>query len=105
MPTYMYRFGFESPLQARNNERYGWDDEDSQAVLIDANDEEAALAWGQAVSEQFIRLLYRDESVIWRDLFANWIEPPGESWPGEQRIRVGEFPDFASWLRPYEGEA
>jgi hypothetical protein len=106
MPVYLYRFGFESPTQFRNNASYGWDDEDSQGVLIEAGDEAAALAWGQAISERFIQLLFHDDAVSWREMgFANWLEPPGESWPESQSVTVGQFPDFAPWLGPYEGGA
>jgi hypothetical protein len=58
MPTFLYIFGFESPRQSRNNTDLGWDDEDSQGVLIDACDEAAALAWGREISERFIKLLF-----------------------------------------------
>ncbi len=106
MTPFLYKFGFESPRQFRNNAAHGWDDEDSQGVLIDAPDEAAALAWGQEVSERFIKLLFKDEGVSWQQLrYANWIEPKVETWPEQQRVAVGTLPDFSSWLRPYEGEA
>jgi hypothetical protein len=106
MPLYLYRFGFESPRQFRHNEAHGWDDEDSQGVFIEANDEASALRWGQEISEQFIKLLFKDNGVSWRELgYAHWIEPPDKSWAGQQQVVVGMLPDFASWLRPYAGEA
>ena len=106
MPTFLYIFGFESPRQLRNNNACGWDDEDSQAVLIDATDEASALMWGQEISEQFIKLLFRDENFSWREYqYASWIEPPGRTWPDLQRVCAGQFPDFTSWLRPYYGES
>jgi hypothetical protein len=106
MPLYLYRFGFESPRQLRDNAAHGWDDEDSQGVLIEAPDEAAALAWGQEVSERFVQLLFKDERVSWRKLgYANWIERDVETWDDQQRVSVGTLPDFGSWLRPYEGEA
>ncbi len=105
MPTFRYIFGFESPRQFHNNNQHGWDDEDSKALLIDADDEATALAWGQEISERFIQLLYRDESLSWRQAsYANWTEAPADPWPDEQRVKAGEFPDFAPWLRPYDGE-
>jgi hypothetical protein len=105
MSLYLYKFGFESPLQRRNNDAYGLDHEDSQAVLIEAENEAAALAWGQEISEQFIRLLFKNESVSWMSWgYAKWVEPPGETWPGQQTVTVGTFPDFSSWLQPYDGQ-
>jgi hypothetical protein len=106
MPLYLYVFGFESPWQLRNNDAQGWDHEDSQGVLIDAADEAAALAWGQEISERFIKLLFRNQEISWRDRgYANWIETPAGTWPDQQRVTVGEFPDFTSWLPPDDGEA
>jgi hypothetical protein len=106
MPLYLYRFGFESPRQLRNNDSHGWDDEDSQGILIEADNEASALAWGQEISERFFQHLFKNESVSWRQLgYANWIEPPGEAWDDQQRVAVGTLPDFTSWLRPYAGEA
>lgn len=35
MPNFLFRFGYEMPVQHRNNEAHGWDDEDSQAVFIE----------------------------------------------------------------------
>jgi hypothetical protein len=99
MRAYLYCFGYENPLQFRNNDHYGWDDEDSQAVLIDAESEEAALRWGQEISERFIKLLFRDEGISWKQLgYANWVELPGKEVPGTPHVRDGEFPDFNMWL-------
>lgn len=106
MPVYLYRFGFESPRQFRNNAAHGWDDEDSQGVLIDAPDEAAAFAWGQEVSERFIQLMFKDDGMSWQKLgYASWIEPLVETWPDLQRVAIGALPNFSSWLRPYESEA
>jgi hypothetical protein len=104
VPTFHYGFGFESPRQARNNAAHGWDDEDSQAVLIDADDEASALAWGHEISERFIKILFRDDRVSWQNRFSSWIEPPNQPWPEQQRVAVGVFPDFTSWLEPYKDE-
>jgi len=104
MPEYLYIFGFETPHEAHNNDRFGWDDEDADGVVIEADDEAAALAWGNHISEQFLELLYRDSGLSWRDRgYLGWIErnPNAETdhWEDQQRIRVGGLPDFASWLR------
>ena len=106
MPFYQYGFGFESPRQFHNNAVHGWDDEDSQGVLIEAEDEAEALAWGQEISERFIKLLFSDESMSWKQHgYANGIEPMTESWPGRQTVAAGSFPDFSAWLQKYEDRA
>jgi hypothetical protein len=106
MPTFLYRFGYEFPEQMRQNDLHGWDDEDSQGVLIDAENEDAALAWGQEISERFVKLLFADDRISWRQYnFANWVEPPELTWPGQQRVAVGEYPDFKPWLPLTGGEA
>jgi hypothetical protein len=46
MPNFLFRFGYETPVQHRNNEAHGWDDEDSQAVFMECADADAALEWG-----------------------------------------------------------
>ena len=105
MPTFLYSFGYESPRQFQNNASHGGDDEDSQGLLIDSPDESAALAWGQLISEQFLKLLFRDDSVSWSDRrYAHWIELPAEAWVGQQHVSVGEFPDFTQSLHSYENE-
>src|SRR5688500_18792382 len=105
MPTFLYTFGFESPRQARNNARsLLWDDEDSQRVLIDADDEAAALSWGQEISERVVKLLCGEDSLCGGDRYANWIEPPGEDTSDLQHVRVTECPAFGPWLEGYEDE-
>ena len=105
MASFLYILGFESPRQLRNNDSHGWDDEDSQRVLIDAPDEAAALAWGREISERFLKLLFEDDRVSWRERdYGGWIEPRDESGLIWQRVAVGVFPDFGPWLREYEDE-
>ncbi|MFT3881815.1 MAG: hypothetical protein QM703_19415 [Gemmatales bacterium] len=105
MPCFQFGFGFESPRQFHNNAAHGWDDENSQEVLILADDEASAIRWGREISERFIQLLFKDESVSWKKLgYANWIEPHCEGQEDQQLVVVGEYPDFSSWLRPYAGE-
>jgi hypothetical protein len=101
MTRFLYGFGYETPRQYRLNSQMGWDDEDSLAILIEADDEGAALNWGREVSEKFVKQLYQDDTVSWKGLgYASWIESssrePSSTLP---LIRLGEFPDFAQWLR------
>ena len=108
MPMFLYMFGFESPRQFRNNDLYGWDDEDCEWLLIDAPDEPSANAWGDEVAERFVKLLYGDDSVSWRQRgYANWLDTPSlaSSEPAVQSVSIGKFPDFSPWLAVYEGEA
>ena len=75
MATFLYTFGFESPGQMRQNERYDSDDEDSNALLIDAEDEAAALVWGREIAERFVKLMFRDDRVSWKELkYADKLE-------------------------------
>ena len=99
MPTFLYSFGYETPLQNVNNAQHGWDDEDSRAVLIDAEDEQAAQAWGKEIAEYFVKLLYPDDRVSWKKLgYADWVETPGHLAKAAPHVRVGEFPDLRVWL-------
>lgn len=100
MSTFIYCFGYETPQQARNNDRRGWDDENSYGLTIEADSEEAAIRWGREVAERFIKLLYRDEAMSWKQLgFADWIEaPPIDPWEMPV-VKEGEFPDYEPWLR------
>ncbi|MDG3002303.1 hypothetical protein [Paludisphaera mucosa] len=106
MPEFIYCFGYETPRQARNNDRHGWDDENSHGLTIRAESEEGAMRWGREVAERFIQLLLRDESISWKALgFADWIEVAG----GESRdmpvVQDGEYPDYAPWLREQADDA
>jgi len=99
MPRYLYIFGFASPEQIEGWEKHGWDDEDSEAVFIEAASEQEALTWGREVSREFIRQLYGTRGLVWKDTdYANWIEnAPETKWsPLDlsriQIVRVGEHP-------------
>ena len=112
MPRYLYRFGFSSPEQWAANEKHGWDDEDSEALFVVAESSEEALAWGQEVSEEFQRRMFRDAGwkeplPSWKDArFACWIEEePERQFPVEilerlPAVRVGEMPPTERWLCP-----
>jgi hypothetical protein len=47
MKNFLYVFGYWTPEQRRQNELHGWDDEDSAALLVDAETEAQALEWGR----------------------------------------------------------
>jgi len=99
MPRYLYIFGYNTPEQIEAFDKHGWDDEDSEAVFIEAESEQAALAWGQQISLQFVRSLYSDRGMTWKpDNYAHWIEsePSSRFTPDALRrlpvSRVGEHP-------------
>lgn len=95
-----YTFDFEGP--ARNSGRSVY--RDAQRVLIDADDEAAALAWGQEISERFFKLLYRDENASGGDRYTKRVETPAECRSDVQHVHTGEYPDFEPWLERYEGK-
>lgn len=99
MALFIYSFGYETPLQFRNNNQFGWDDEDRRAVAIEAEDERSALEWGNQVAEAFLKKLFGDDSVSWSQRrYASWVEPPAEQFADGERIRVGEWPDLERWV-------
>ena len=103
MPIFLFRFGYETPAQHRNNKARGWDDEDSQAVFIEASGSDAALEWGREIAEQYVRKLWSidgDSGPGWKESeFAHWIETDeGEiaraNEHGVPRVGTGEHPTF-----------
>lgn len=101
MPEYLYIFGYETPKQAKANAAHGWDDENSEAVFIEAESAEAALDWGRQISERFIRQIYGCEDAgWWRTSFAHGIaeRPESEFSPDAlssiPHVRCGEYPSF-----------
>ena len=101
MPEFLYVFGYETPEQAKSNSAHGWDDEDSEAVFIEAESAIAALEWGRQISERFIRQLYHTDDVSWwQSSFAHWIaERPEDEYTPEAlstlpHVRHGEHPTF-----------
>ena len=100
MGRFLYIFGFQTPLQRNNS--LAQDDEDSEAIWITAESDQAALDWGREISERFVGLLFNDSSVSWkRDEFAHWLEDENKARSSSDTpaVRTGEFPDFDQWLR------
>ena len=101
MKVYYYVFGFETPEQAKANKLHGWDDEDSRAVFVLANNPEEALNWGREISEHYIKWL-DSSSVSWKlQTFASWIDNEFEvndpQLESRNIVSVGEIPDFNQW--------
>jgi hypothetical protein len=99
MPQYLYMFGYCTPGQIEAFDKHGYDDEDSEAVFIEAQSEPDALAWGCEISREFIQRLYGGSGLTWRHTdYANWIESaPTSRFTPEQLsllpvVRVGEHP-------------
>ncbi|MBI1384967.1 MAG: hypothetical protein GC150_08670 [Rhizobiales bacterium] len=83
LATFLFRFGYFTPTQVRNMRRHPeWDDEDSAAVFILAEDEPAAMALGFEFADAFVARLYELEAIPDPDgaytwslaTFAHWIE-------------------------------
>lgn len=99
---FIYGFGFETPSQRARNEANGWDDEDSAALVIDAESPKKALEWGRTVAEAFFKWLYDDPDASWlAGQYADYLEAESESrWTSEQRrslvtVALGQMPDLA----------
>lgn len=91
MNRYLFVFGYQT------RDLWDTDDEDSQAVWIEAPDREAALAWGVEVAERFIAESFPSLPSWKSSRFAFGIEEPGDSGSAPTlSCRVGEFPDWKS---------
>lgn len=76
---YLFCFGYETPDQYENNRFHGWDDEDSQAIWIEANSRDEAMAVGLRLARAFVENQYTDRNLPmpfeWNDkMYACWIE-------------------------------
>ncbi len=99
MKEYLYVFGYETPVQRKNNAQHGWDDEDSHALYILASNEQRALKWGHQIAERFIEALYDDPNASWsRGEHAAWIETEDRFTKDQVRqipnVKDGEYPDI-----------
>ena len=98
MPEFVFTFGHESASERQSNETYGTDFESSQAVIIEAPSEQAAVEWGCEIAEQFVHKAF---GVSWREgRYARWAEPSAECLQaaGFDRVQVGQMPDIQAWL-------
>jgi hypothetical protein len=106
---YLFVFGFRTPQQWLNNEREGWDDEDSYAFFVEALNSEKAMHWGRQVADSYVRYLFEESKwseliPSWRNAnFACWIEEyPLNRFSGMALetlpvIAVSEMPNFEDW--------
>jgi hypothetical protein len=130
MAKYLYIFGYRTPAQTASASEAavisaapnpqcresnakavgssapsGHCEEPSEALFIETDSAEQALAWGREVSEAFLKTLYDDQAISWKALnFAHWIEPnpkleyPAVTLSGLPLVPVGKLPDFKPWL-------
>ncbi len=103
MSIFFYHFGYERPDEQKSNERNGTDFESSGYFLIDADDEQAALKWGDELANWFVQEAFRGKiSYQWiNSEFASWIEhdekPPSEN--NFPAIKIGDYPDLKTAMR------
>ena len=108
MTRFLFRFGYETPAQRRDNQAHGWDDECSGAFFVLANDSAQALAWGQEVAEAFVARQFKEQGCQevpgWKeDAFAFWIEDnPSSDFSSAEleampQVSLRVLPDFTHW--------
>lgn len=99
---HLFCFGYESPAEFRLNSAEGSDLESSAAVWI-VGAENAALEWGQAIAQQYVKWLFECAGAgaySWEDAcFANWVETDKSALATAEStnlliVAIGEMPDF-----------
>ena len=110
MKRFIYRFGYESPIEWLQNDKHGTDFESSSSFWVEAESAEDALRWGREVSdamvrEYFLRSGWAQDIPSWKEEgFAHWIEDnPGPEFTPEYLsnplvVRDGEMPADLGWL-------
>jgi hypothetical protein len=94
MPAFLFMFGYESPDEWQTNARCGTDFESSEAVWIEAPDEQCAIAAGCAYAERFVGDLFRQTRISdfpgWLCAnYARWIKhEPSSEWTTTQIPRI-----------------
>lgn len=92
---YLFCFGYETPDQFENNRLHGWDDEDSQAVWVEAGSKDEAMAAGYRYAQSFIQRSYleagRKIPFEWKvNTYSCWIEDdPEKKWPDSSLESLG----------------
>ena len=104
MSRYFYVFGYNTPDQSRRNDQFGWDDEDSAAVIIEAESEDSAREWGQQIAEEYVKRLFGDQNVSWRKQgFADRVEridsAAAAQVSGVPFVERGHYPDWEDFVR------
>jgi hypothetical protein len=77
----LFMFGYQTPQQIENSLRNpDWDDQDSQWVLIDAEDEQTATRLGFAYADAFVRRLFETSARGSSAKAGSWSQNPYANW-------------------------
>ena len=112
MPRFLFVFCYETPDELATNPMYGWEEEESKALFIEARDEEEALRWGREVARAFVWALFQREGgpqdFEWKPkCYRHWIDfdLPSQCRPEElaliPSVRVGELLDEVGKQSPF----
>jgi hypothetical protein len=83
---YLFCFGYENPDELETNKQFGTDFESSNAVWVQAENEQAALTIGIQYAKKFVSNLFKTKGIAiskeWSEIdFACWIEDnPQSKW-------------------------
>jgi hypothetical protein len=99
MAKFLYVFAYQTPAQVKAAAAGEYAEEASEAVFIEAESAEQALDWGKQISEDFLKRLFPQGDISWKDLnFAHWIEAePQDEYPADLLERL---PVVACGVRP-----
>ncbi|HBF67232.1 MAG TPA: hypothetical protein DDW36_02290 [Candidatus Magasanikbacteria bacterium] len=107
MKDYLYIFGYETPPQFVDNNKFGCDYEDSSRFLIHAQDKDKAQAWGDILAKSYVEDLFKsahaDPKTAW---FKGWID---EDEDGDgvdsntRRVAYGEYFDIHADIKKWYG--
>jgi len=105
---YLYIFGYQTPEQMGLAAEDRNAEESSEAIFIEAESAEQALAWGREISEKYVRQLFGNQPVDWKSMnFAHWVESePLKEYPVSilEKLNVvacGDYPDFKLFERQH----
>jgi hypothetical protein len=104
--NYLYIFGYQTPDQMSPAAKEEHTEEASEAIFIEAESAEQALAWGREISQEYVRRLFGSKPVDWKSMdFAHWVEPePQKEYPKDileslPVVTYGKYPDFQAFKR------
>jgi hypothetical protein len=108
MREYVFRFGFESPSEFKQNNECNTDFESSQAFAVIAENPEAALSWGREVAELWTAKLFLEAGFVdvpsWKaGNYAHWIDHnPQRDFSSAElgallRTQINIVPDFSAF--------
>jgi len=103
---YLYIFGYQTPEQLAGAAKDEHAEEASEALFIEAQSAERALAWGREISEEYVHRLFEGQAVDWKSMhFAHWVEnEPQTEYPIDilaslPVVSDGQYPDFQAFKR------